>query len=369
MAVRLDLARIRALTVHAVIDDWSSPEAVASSLRRAARAVREAGRLLGELLDAEPWTLRVTLPPTPLEGEEAARVLGEAYRGAGLPGDVFYGLLRADAGAVEPGHVAEILGLGDNVFASIYTPVATERAAEILHRVALLGLPATRFAVTVPGPVETPYFPAGASGGPSMGISAALLYPRLLEGRNLYAAFEDLADVAAAVEDALVKVADRLGLEYRGLDMSLSPWMEESAARIIEEHSGSTICSLGAAASVAEVEELISDVCLDVECIGFNQVMLAVAEDDVLKERGREGCLTAYKLLHLSYACASGLDMAVVPSSRWSPATAKAVLEEIVVASRLKSRPLAARVIAVERGPGEEIQLGRFGETPVIALE
>ncbi len=367
MAARLDLVGVRALAVHAVVDEWSV-EGVAEALRRATRRAREAARLLGELLDVEPWTLRVTLPPAPLGGEEASRVVSEAVEAAGLDPGVLYSVLHLDAASLEPGHVLRVLGSAPNVYASAATPVATERAAVLAAEVAAAGPDrAARFAVTVPGHVETAYFPAGASLGSTTGLSASLLYPRLLEGRNLYAAFDDLADAAAALEDALMKTADRLGLEYRGIDLSLSPWMDESAARVVEEAAGGAcICEPAAAAAVAEIEELIEDTCLDIECTGFNQVMLPPAEDNVLKERAAQGALDASLLLSLSHSCVAGLDMAVLPRTQWGREEAHAAVAVLAVASRHKSKPLGLRVIAVDKQPGDRVELPRFGETPVI---
>lgn len=367
MAARLDLVGVRALAVHAVVDEWSV-EGVADALRRATVRVREAARLLGELLDVEPWTLRVTLPPAPLEGGEASRVLAEAVARAGLDGGVLYSVLHLDASVLEPGHVLRVLRAAPNLYASAATPVATERAAALASVVAAAGPEeAYRFAVTVPGHVETAYFPAGASLGSTTGLSASLLYPRLLEGRNLYAAFDDLADAAASLEEALIRVAERLGLEYRGIDLSLSPWMEESVARVVEEAAGGAcICEPAAAAAVAEIEELIEDTCMDIECTGFNQVMLPPAEDNVLKERAAEGALDAALLLSLSHSCVTGLDMAVLPRSQWSQAEAHAAIAVLATASRHKSKPLGLRVIAVDAEPGASVRLARFGETPVI---
>ena len=204
-----------------------------------------------------------------------------------------------------------------------------------------------------------------------MGLSAALLYPRLLEGRGegIYAAFDDLSEAAMAVEDALLKAAEGLGLEYRGIDLSPSPWMDESVARVVEEMLGGSICEPGAGAVVAELEGLVEDTCMDVECTGFNQVMLPVAEDNVLKERVAEGCLDARWLLHLASSCAAGFDMAPVPLRGWSGEAARRILAELVVAQARKGKPLAARVVAVDAAPGEWVDLGRFGRTPVVRLQ
>ncbi len=370
VAVRLDLARVRALTLHVSVDRWE-PGRLADLLSWASRAVEEAGRLLEERLDQPPWSLRVVLPPAPLPGPEAARVLEEAVKAVGgLSSGIYYGLLRVDAAAAEAEDVLRVLRLGGNVFASVHTPAPTERAAETLWRIASEGPGvAERFSVSIPGPVESPYLPAGASLSPSSGLSAALLYPRLLRGRSsIYVGFDDLADVAAAVEEALLEAAARLGVDYLGLDLSLSPWMDESVAEVVEEYSGLPIDGLGVAWTIREIEELIEETCSDVTCTGYNQVMLPLAEDNLLKKRAGEGRLSLYRLAHLSHACTAGVDMAPIPRRAWTREAAEALVREIAAAAAVKHKPLGIRVIAVDAEPGETVDLGRFGPTPVVPL-
>ncbi|NOZ89072.1 MAG: DUF711 family protein, partial [Crenarchaeota archaeon] len=303
---------------------------------------------------------------------EAAAVLEEAVKTAGgLSSGIYYGLLRVDAAAAEPGDVLRVLRLGGNVFASVHTPAPTERAAETLWRIAAEGpRVAERFSVSIPGPVESPYLPAGASLSPSSGLSAALLYPRLLRGRSsIYVGFDDLADVAAAVEEALLETAARLGVDYLGLDLSLSPWMDESVAEVIEEYAGASIDSLGVAWTIRDIEELVEDVCSDVACIGYNQVMLPLAEDNLLKKRAVEGKLDLYKLAHLSYTCTAGVDMVPVPRSRWTPETAAALLREVAAAAAVKGKPLGIRLIAADAEAGQFIDMNKFGLVPIVRID
>ncbi len=371
VATRFDLVSVRALVVHAVVDDWNDPENIARSLTHATTLVKKAARFLEERLDIKPNTLRVTLPPTPLDSGSAAKVLGEAIHKADLDEDVYYGLLRIDASLASPESVVDVLRLGARIFASIATPVTSESAVKVLYEVAKADpLMAARFAVSIPGFVESPYFPAGASLSSVTGLSASLLYPRLLENRSsIYAGFDDLDDVAIELEDVLSNIAEGLGIEYRGLDLSLSPWMEESVARILEEYSGKRIYELGVAPLIMEIEELIDDICSDLDCIGFNQVMLPVAEDNLLKQRVAEGKLTLYKLAHLMYTCISGLDMIVVSEKDWTPELAKALIQETVAAASIKGKPLGIRVIVADAEPGAWIDLGYFEHTPVIRVD
>ena len=371
MASRFDIVSIRGLVIHSVADDWNDPESIAHSISHGTTLVKKAASLLEERLHIKPISLRVTLSPTSLGGELSAKVLSEAIRKAKIDDNVYYGLLHIDASMASPESIIKVLKLGPNVFASASTPIASENVVKILYEIAKSGSEmATRFAISIPGHVESPYFPAGSSLSSVTGLSASLLYPRLLENRNsIYEGFDDLYDTAMELEDHLSEIAEILGIEYRGLDLSLSPWMEESVAKIIEEYSGRRIYELGVGSLIMEIEDIIDDICSDIECLGFNQVMLPVAEDNLLKERVAEGKLTLYKLAHLMYTCISGLDMIVVSEKDWRPELARALVEEAVTAAMLKGKPLGLRIIVSDAKPGTLVDLGRFGQTPVIKVD
>jgi len=371
MTSRFDIVSIRGLVIHSVVDDWNDPESVAHSISHGTTLVKKAASLLEERLGVKLFSLRVTLPPTPLGGEHTAKVLSEAIRKAEIDNNVYYGLLHIDTSMTSPESIIKVLKLRPNIFASASTPITTENVVKIFYEIAKAGPEmATRFAISIPGHVESPYFPAGTSLSSVTGLSASLLYPRVLENRNsIYEGFDDLYDTAMGLEDHLSEIAEVLGIEYRGLDLSLSPWMEESVAKIIEEYSGKRIYELGVGSTITEIEDIIDDICSEIECIGFNQVMLPVAEDNLLKERVAEGNLTLYKLAHLMYTCISGLDMIVISEKDWKRELARALLEEAVTATMVKGKPLGIRVIVADAEPGTLVDLGRFGQTPVIKVE
>lgn len=362
---------VRALVVHSMVGDWSNVDELAQTLARSTELVKSAAVLLEERLGVKPRTLRVTLSPALIDGGLAARALDRAVEKAGLEDGVYYGLLHIESTRTSPEHVLEVLGLGNNVYASVAASSVDENTARILYEVATAGPEtATRFAVTVPGFVETPYFPGGTSLSPGMGLSVSLLYPRLLMGKpSIHEAFRELSGRLRAVEEALKTVAGSLGVEYKGLDLSLSPWMEDSVARVLEEYSGRRVYELGVAPIVMEAEKLIGKTCESLKCIGFNQVMLPLAEDNLLKKYAGEGRLTLYKLVHLMYASVSGVDMVPVSLDDWTVELAKAVIGEAIVAANLKNKPLGVRIIAVSAEPGTWIDLGRFGLTPVANID
>jgi len=97
--------------------------------------------------------------------------------------------------------------------------------------------------------------------------------------------------------------------------------------------------------------------------VGFNEVMLPLAEDDRLKELAAVGQLRFRDLLAATPACVAGLDMVPLPSTT-ETRVLKWVMRDLDAASKLKRKPLGMRVLLVGAAPGEEVELGMFGKTP-----
>jgi hypothetical protein len=359
--------RIRALTLHGVLDNWLDSEHVSRTLRRYEAALDEIAKALAES-GIDVWTKRISLPPAPASLEDVISTLQKvSYRS-----DVFYSLLHVSVERADVEFIRRVLDIGPNVYVSIHFGHPADggwKASELLYELAKLGLERSyRYALTVPGPVETPYFPAATTLSSVPSISVALLYPKLLEEKGLAEGFAELMETLDAIESVVSKAALRHGLNFAGFDLALSPWMEESVTRVIEKLSGRKLGDLGISPHILEVEEAIRELCDEVSCTGFNQLMLAVAEDDVLKERVREGSVRLSTLASYMYACVSGIDMVVVPAKLWTRELAEAIIKEVWAASYIKSMPLGIRVIVAEAEPGDDVELGRFGRTPVIGV-
>jgi uncharacterized protein (UPF0210 family) len=68
----------------------------------------------------------------------------------------------------------------------------------------------------------------------------------------------------------------------------------------------------------------------------------------------------------LTGACVAGLDMVAVPADTQGVA---GLILDVASYSRAKGRTQGVRVIPVEGAePGDKVDLGRFGEAPVIAI-
>ncbi|MCE4606203.1 MAG: DUF711 family protein [Desulfurococcales archaeon] len=243
------------------------------------------------------------------------------------------------------------------------------RFSKLVHKLsqADLNYP-TRVGFNVYGrPVYTPYYPLSSSPGDRDLFSIALTYPNhlrsMLERRNIKEVEKELSAISQRIENVARTVREVTGLEYLGLDLSLSPWMDESVGRLIEAVSGRKIPQAGSAYGVYVLNTLLSNAADKTLSTGFNEVQLPVAEDNILKERAREGLLSASSMARLTGVCLAGLDLVVVP---YSIEKVRDVVLEVFSYSLTKNRPLGVRIVPVEEEPGNTVKFEKFGETTVI---
>ncbi len=243
------------------------------------------------------------------------------------------------------------------------------RFSKLVHKLSKTDLNyPTRVGFNVYGrPVYTPYYPLSSSPGDRDLFSIALTYPNhlkgMLERRNIKEVEKELSNIVTRVESIARIVREVTGLEYLGVDLSLSPWMDESVARLVETISGRKIPEAGSAYGVYVLNTLVSNAADKILSTGFNEVQLPVAEDNVLKTRAREGLLSASSMARLTGVCLAGLDLVAVP---YNVEKVRDVVLEVFSYSLTKNRPLGVRIVPVEEEPGNIVKFEKFGETPVI---
>ncbi|MEM4461773.1 MAG: DUF711 family protein [Candidatus Bathyarchaeia archaeon] len=218
----------------------------------------------------------------------------------------------------------------------------------------------------------TPYFPLSMNVKRGEGVALALLYARdLIEayrGGGVNSMSEAVRRILSETESIGKRIASRIGVDYYGLDYSLSPWMDDSVALLVEELSGVALPSPGSMHTISKINHFIRRIASEcsISSTGFCEIMLPVAEDNILKERVCEGMLRLRDLVALSCFCVAGVDMVVIPIDI-SEKVLEGVMLDLYEVSRLKGRPIGLRVIlypGVEQG--DRVDLGVFGITPVI---
>ncbi len=227
----------------------------------------------------------------------------------------------------------------------------------------------TRVGVNVYGrQVYTPYYPLSSSPGDRDYFSIALTYPNHLLASigngGIKKAEKTLEQMIRDVEDYAKTLSASMGMAYLGVDLSLSPWMEESVGRLVEKVSGERLGRPASAYGVYVLNTIIERAAGKTLTTGFNEIQLPVAEDNLLKERGLNGEITAEYLAMLTGVCLAGLDLVVIPED---PLTVRNLILDVFSYSLTKNKPLGVRLVTVDAEPGERVKFEKFGETPVIS--
>lgn len=329
----------------------------------------EVGRA-AESLNVGVWTKRLALAPAPAS---------ELPRMAELMNDLveksvdFVAIPVGASGPSDIGEILEALSGTENLFISISGGLDELMLFASLLKGAFSNLGSeacTRISFTLGEPLLTPYFPSASAVSGEVGVSASMLYAD--DVRNALASGIG-ADGAmrrsyARAYELLRTVSTRLNIENYGVDLSLSPWMDESVARLVEAVSGVEFGGPGSHDAVHKLSRAMDSVASSkgVEAVGFNEVMLPYAEDSRLLELGAQGKLTAYSLLSFAPICVAGLDMVVIPYH--GEGELMRFLKDVYAVLSSKGRPSGIRVVLAQGEPRDIIELRHFGRVAVMGL-
>lgn len=354
--------QIRMITAHL---DCRSLEDPVDAIYEYTSSLGEAGDRIASETGASVWSKRLVLDHCEDSIDE---ILGSAPYD-----DVLVSLGGLTLGRVS-GEVAGDLAENELFFSILLRERSWEearRVSEVIHEVADREPSlATHFGVNTLGErLETPYFPLATT--PRHGVvTAGLLYPKYLLNAYRGGGYRGLVEAIRAAGrlavDAIRIAADETGLSPGGVDLSPSPWMEESTLALVEFIAGVRMPEPGLAHGIALVNKAVGEAAAGLPATGFNEVQLPVAEDLKLKARVSELETTARDLARYSGACLAGLDLVVVPANRdW----VAGLILEVSGYALTKGKPLGVRIIPVEGvEPGDKVYLEKFGETPVIPL-
>ncbi|MEM4035576.1 MAG: DUF711 family protein [Fervidicoccaceae archaeon] len=331
-------------------------------LERAERSLRRA--------HLDVWSKRVSLPPPP-PGVDVRTLVSAALNLDESLMISIGGFLSSDARLRE---IKDALSSGLFAHAIVASREDLGRLAELLiDWSAEEPENLTRFALDFHGgEFVSPYFPISRSPPAALEapmLTVALLYVEDAEGalrRGGLAALEEmLIDFSERIRGALSEVDDGRA-RLRGIDFSLSPWMESSVAKVIEAYGR---CRLEGGRCIPVVRDLnraLNSERLRPLSTGFNELMLPVAEDEALKLKAKTGSMRVADLLLYVPVCLAGLDMVAFRAGRRDLLT---VLDSLYCYSEVKRRPLGFRGIPVEpEEKVESIETSVFGEIPVIEL-
>ena len=219
---------------------------------------------------------------------------------------------------------------------------------------------ATRVGFSIGGFVETPYFPLATSF--REGIGAAFRFTDITSGKRPREWVGEVANYVSSLGDLIERAAEEAGTTYLGLDLSLSPWMEESVVPTIEAASGVPFPLPGTVHGLRTVNDALAEAgeSSGHRMIGFNEVMLAVGEDSELMRLSEAGSLRLSHLISLLPYCLVGVDMVVVDKD---DDLVRGIVMDAVTAQRVKNRVVGVRLIAVEGGYADLDMFGRVPKT------
>lgn len=352
------MALIRALAVH-IPQDYRAIE----YLDKIVNILDHIKKCLG-ICNVTPWTFRLIFP-TSVNYRSIEKYIDELF--SVIDRDTLVSI-SVEGTAPDINYLINIMHKHKKFYTAIrcgddecIDKVATTVYAELGKNIDINAY--TRIAMIFGSWIETPYFPATCNVSNTLGLSAALRYVDLVNDALITGLPHKLYNFIQDAQDKLECVSKCSGIPLLGLDLSLSPWKEESIANLIEKLIDSKIGSPGTINAIYSLNKLIEGIIkrLKIRNIGFNEVMLPVAEDDILNKRVEEGFVRFRDLLNYSIICVAGLDMVAVPRIL----DVRRVAIDMLTVHKIKKRSVAMRIIPADQEPGTPIKLENFGVTYV----
>ncbi len=222
-------------------------------------------------------------------------------------------------------------------------------------------------AFSIPKHIITPYFPSATAIENENGISAALLYINDLINANSIE--NEIIKCYTNANQLLSQISSKFKIKNYGIDLSLSPWMNESIANLIEKYGKIKFNKPGTHHAIYKLNNEIRNIIVKygLNVIGFNEVMLPYAEDNKLMELGGKGELTVYDLISYASICVAGIDLPIIPSLNENEI--EKLIKDIYSILKVKNKPSGIRLILTSLKPSEIADLGFIGKAPVMKLK
>jgi hypothetical protein len=308
--------------------------------------------------DISPWTKRFVLPWGEIEDLQRAARLSLDLKENGIDFTAFpLRKVNIKRGSEE---LIKAMNDSDSLFISLILHRA-EDAAWLLKKVQKdLGEAAcTRIGFSIGSQLETSYFPVTRC--VRNGISASL---RMIPEIDVTDLDKSLEKIVQRYNKLLNDLSKALGVPFIGIDASISPWMEESSAALVERISGRNFMSVGTLGAIDKINKAIKKLKnKNIRLTGFNELMLPYAEDSRLMELGSKGMISPEDLISLISVCVAGLDMVVVSANEHD---IKEMMEDSVSVALRRRKKIGIRIVPTDANPGDIIKLGRFGHVPVM---
>ena len=167
------------------------------------------------------------------------------------------------------------------------------------------------------------------------------------------------------------KLADKLGIPFGVIDLSLAPTPEigDSVAEIFQamglEHAGAH----GTTAALAMLNDAVKKggIMASSHVGGLSGAFIPVSEDAGMIDAASKGYITFDKLEAMTCVCSVGLDMIAIPGKTPSTTVAGIIADEMAI-GMINKKTTAVRVIPVfGKNVGDKVVYGGLlGEAPII---
>lgn len=361
---------IRALTCFLNPKDWSKTELRQYLESRCSKLREILDKLLSMYDGLELWTFRMALPYTPnsVNIKDIAEVAEDIAESCHI--DFISAIhLKGNECNSKAVEIIEALENHEKVFASIKVNSASEawKVAEVYNKVE--GFIGAKMGIHVGPELITPYFPLAKTIVSIEGVSLTLFIVDELKEAIRNKNYRNIVETFQLSEKFGKDYSKEIGVKYFGIDPSPSPWMNASIAKVIEIASNTYFGDYGTHWGIKKVMDIVNKAVYDakVKVTGFNEIMLPIAEDNLLKVRAIEERYTVRDLMSYISVCVAGLDMVPVAKPLKYDAVARLIMD-LKALSEAKKKPLGLRLIPIQAEPGSIIEIKMFGRLPVLKL-
>ncbi|HEX6594354.1 MAG TPA: PFL family protein [Bacillota bacterium] len=241
--------------------------------------------------------------------------------------------------------------------------------------------------VVFSNPVEDNPFMAGAFHGSGEGeavINVGVSGPGVVLDALKRYPHADLGEVADVIKKTVFKitrageligrvVAERLGVPFGIMDLSLAPTnaLNDSVAEILEEIGLERVGTHGTIAALALMNDAVKKggAMASSYVGGLSGAFIPVSEDNGMIRGVNEGSLSLDKLEAMTSVCSVGLDMIALPGDV-SAATLSGLIADEAAIGMINKKTTAVRVIPVPgKKEGDLIEFGGLlGRAPVMPV-
>ena len=213
-----------------------------------------------------------------------------------------------------------------------------------------------------------------------VGVSGPGVVKVALE-KNQDATMDELAEIIKKTAFKITRagqlvgttVADRLGIPFGILDLSLAPppAIGDSVARIIEEMGIEHCGGPGTTAALAMLNDAVKKggIMASTSVGGLSGAFIPVSEDEGMIDAARNGHITIEKLEAMTCVCSVGLDMIAIPGDTPDD-TISAIIADEAAIGMVNNKTTACRLIpAIGKTVGDEVTYGGlFGSAPIMPV-